>query len=132
MWACYNVGIDLSECLGSQDMLQSLITDSLKPKVTKPTTKEAMEAAYGGACAPPPCVPCGTPLKVNRRKGKTGHCMFCCSTNNKFYGNLGVGDYGTVSYGDMHSNTNKNISSTSSLAHSSRRDLLIFARSPPH
>ena len=112
-------------------MLQSLFADSLKQKITKSMKKAAMEAAAGGACAPPPCAPCGMPLKVKRRKGKSGHCMFCCSTNNEFYGNMGIGVYGTVSYGDMHTNTNNVISSSiSPLARSSRTDPSICARSP--
>ena len=132
LWACYDIGIDLSVCLGSQDMLQSLITDSLKPELTKSMKKATTQAATGGACAPPPCVPCGSPLKVKRRKGKSGHCVFCCNANNEIYGNMGMGDYGAVSYGDIHTNTNKNVSSISSLACSSCKDLSIFARSPSH
>lgn len=35
-----------------------------------------MEAAAGGACAPPPCKPCGTPLKV--KDGRVNRHIACC------------------------------------------------------
>ena len=130
LWACYNIGIDLSECLGSQVMLKSLIADSLLPKVTKSMKKAAAEAAAEGACAPPTSVPCGAPLRIERRKGKSGHCMFCCSANNRFYGNMEVGQYGAVTYGDTNNNNTSPTSRT--LASSSRIDPPIFARSYPH
>ncbi len=111
LWACYNIGIDLSECLGSQDVLQSPIADSLKPKITKSMKKAATEVAAGGACAPQACVPCGAPLKVKRRTGKTNHCLFCCTTHNALYGNMGMGDHGMVSGASIHATYLKPFSS---------------------
>jgi hypothetical protein len=130
LWACYNIGIDLSECLGSQVMLKSLIADSLLPKVTKSMKKAAAEAAAGGACAPPPSVPNGAPLRIERRKGKSGHCMFCCTHNYENDGGIQDGRYGAVTDGGIkykYISPNTNHISASS----SHIDPLIGVRSSP-